>query len=307
VLGLSKTRETILRFHVNPTTKQPTLVSPFARFLQRHGAANRWFRSTDVAYMATKMLAKQQEPAALAQTLLPKKLRWKHTFRNYPGRFPDQEHPSRASIRDLLQDLKEGWQAVLRATIVREVGALEIFLREWAIEALSAATAPGTPLRSTIRRELEDSLHELLSDPFRTVSLSRIGGFFPGVRGVLNVSTHVRSQHPMLTAGSSDLTCQTVTEMWRDVRNLILHHDGVVHPRFATQHSAVWLALAKDAHERGRTLAMRRCSTGQPLPLVTRHAVFCFTSCHQTAALLDQAMGRRTATGGHPTAPATEA
>jgi hypothetical protein len=261
--------------------------SPFGKFVKRHEAANRWFRSTNIAYMAAKMLAGERDPMALAQTLLPKKLRWKHTFQHYPGRHSDLGRTSRATVADFLQDLKEGWNAVLRATIIREVGALEIFLRDWATDALYAAiTAEGASLRCATKQALRTALEDLTSDPFRTVSLTKIGGFFPAVKGVLTESTHLRSLRPMLAPGTPDLNCQSAAELWREVRNLLLHHDGIVHSRFVEKHGGLWMALQKDARERGSAIALRKSEVGNSLPVVTRHVIFCFTSCYQTAVIL---------------------
>ena len=261
--------------------------SPFGRFVQRHEAANRWFRSTNVAYMAAQMLAGERDSTALAQTLLPQKLRWEYTFQHYPGRHSDLERTSKATVADFLLDLREGWQALLRATIIREVGALEIFLREWATDALQAAiTAEGASLQSATRQALRTALEDLTSDPFRTVSLTKIGGFFPAVKGVLTGSTHLRSLRPMLAPGTPDLSCQTVAELWREVRNLLLHHDGIVHSRFFEKHGELWMVLQKKARERGSAIALRKSEVGKSLPVVTRHVIWCFTTCYQTAVVL---------------------
>lgn len=273
---------------------------PFKRFAERHESVNRWFRSTDVAYTAARMLALQKDGGEQALSILPKEWRWHATAKQYRGRYSEHGRATRATVADLLQDLKDGWVDLLEAVIVNEVGGLEIFLREWAIDALRAALAPGVSALTTSQAsELSVMLTELAATPYASVSLRRIGKAFPTLKATLTATTHLRAFRPLLAPAAGDVTLEAVTDLWREVRNLILHHDRIVHERFARLYSNLWLALQMDARDRGAHLIARRCRTGLRLPLVTRHAVFCLTSCFQTAVVL------YLATGGPTTTPRT--
>ncbi len=241
--------------------------------------------------MAVRLLAKDRDPADLAQTLIPKKERWLFTFQHYYARCSEQAG-QKATINDLREDLRDGWDDVLEATIVKEVGALEMFLREWSIEALNEALKPGAAsLNRENKQKLQEALEVLISRPYESVSLTRIGELFPTLRTVLTGSTHLRALRPLLSPGTADLTCQSVAGLWRDVRNLILHHDRVVHPRFKMKYDSIWSSLHRDARERGSTVRSREVRIGNRLPIDDRHVVFCFTSCYQTAVVLHVATG----------------
>lgn len=262
--------------------------SPFARFVIRHEEANRWFRSTNIAYRMTRLHCAQQNETDLAQSIIPVKLRWRHTFQHYPGPLKEGVRTPRATIADLVSDLRENGKGLLEATIVREVGALEIFLREWALAALSFALDPSITSHTSERvRKLEETRKSILDRPYQSVSLARIVELFPAIGAVLSQSTHLRAVQPLLGEGSGDLNCQVVALLWRDVRNLILHHDRIVHQRFIQKFGPLWLAIQTDAKNRGKTIIPRPCRVGRPLPLVERHLVFCFTTCYQLASVLE--------------------
>jgi len=242
--------------------------------------------------MAVRLLAKERDPADLAQRLIPKRDRWDFTFQKYYSRNSRPDRRSKATVADLLKDIREGRDELIEATIVKEVGALEIFLREWSIEALNAALAPGSAsLNQKNQQRMQEALYSLMAKPYESVSLAKVGDLFPTLRSVLTGSTHLRALRPLLAPGTEDLTCQSVAGLWREVRNLILHHDAVVHSRFADNYGRIWSGLHTDARERGSTVRVLSPRVGRRLPVDTRHAVFCFTSCYQTAVVLHLATG----------------
>lgn len=81
--------------------------------------------------------------------------------------------------------------------------------------------------------------------------------------------------------------------MWREIRNLIVHHDRVVHADFELRHKATW--DANESSSRGE--AARPLQTGVALPIDTIDVIFCFTPCFKTAELLHDALTELAAGG----------
>jgi hypothetical protein len=273
--------------------------APFQTFAVRHGAVNRWFRSTEVAYRAAKMLAHSKSKESLVRDLFPRDWRRDDTLKQYRGRYSESGRAPRATIADFLLDLRDDWEDLLDSVVVNEVGALEMFLREWAMAAFRAALEPrASRLTAKTKQSLVDALAELQSSPYKSVSLTQLGAAFPAVKAALDSTTHLGAFHPLLSPATGTLTCRSVANLWREVRNLILHHDRLVHERFVAQYAQLWYLFQTDARERGSLVVARRCRVGFRLPIDARHVIFCLTTCYQTAVVLHVATG-----GSNPSQP----
>jgi len=263
----------------------------FKAFATRHEAVNRWFRSTEISYRLGRMLAQGQDSAFPVKALFAHDFRRSDVLKQYRGRFSESGRTPQASIADFLLDLRDAWGALLESVIVQEAGALEMFIREWALAAIQEALLASKSLPKDRKSELESVAHEIRIEPYRTVSLTRVARLFPTLQEALNSTTYLRSKRPFLSPATGDVTCRSVADLWREVRNLILHHDRLVHQKFYENYAGLWLALQKESRNRGAMLVPRACYVGHPLPLVARHAVFCLTSCYQAAVVLHIAAG----------------
>lgn len=271
----------------------PTAVE-FKAFCQRHDAMNRWFRSADLSRRIARIHAQKYDPRSPAKLLFDHDRRREDVLKQYRGRFSELGRKPQASIADFLLDLRDGWETILESVIVYEAGALEMYIRGWALSAIEQALTSSKVSR-TRSADLLQFKEQIQTTPYRTVSLDRIATLFPSLKLFLNSTTHVRSTRPLLSVASSDLSCRSVADLWREVRNLILHHDRVVHERFHERYSKIWFSMQEEANEQGRRIRPRPCRVGTRLPLVSRHVVFCLTSCYQTAIVLYIAAG-----GGGP-------
>lgn len=266
----------------------------FKSFTERHEAVNRWFRSSEIAICLARIHTENYDGAVQVRKLFKNDNRPRETTKQYRGRFSEEGRAPEASVDDFNLDMKEGWQSLLESVIVQEVGALEMFLREWMLAAIEEALTSSHRVSPTRVKELNTMATEIKLDPYRSMSLSRVASTFPTLRHALETTTHLRSTRPFLSTASGSLSCRAVADLWREVRNLILHHDRIVHHKFFSNHSQVWLEMQTEAQSRGGLISPKQCKVGAQLPIAVRHAVFCLTSCYQIAVLLHVAANGET-------------
>jgi hypothetical protein len=262
----------------------------FKAFAARHEDANRWLRSNDVSSRLARILAKQQDPTSPVKVLFTSNRRRRDILKRYYGRYGGSGRSEQATVADFLLDLGLGWESTLESVIVQETGALEMFIREWVLVAVRQAITASKSTSTGRVAELTNVATDIQSKPYRTVSLTQVSKLFPALRLALEL-THLRTNRPFLSPLSGEITCRASVDLWREVRNLILHHDRIVHAKFYDEYGKLWLTLQQESRDRGVKLVPSRCHIGKPLPLVARHAVFCLTSCYQAAVVLNLAAG----------------
>lgn len=258
----------------------------FKEFCHQHDTVNRFLRSTEVCYRFTRMHVDPRDEADLVRSLFP--ARWKRydSLKNYRGRFEETERRNQATLQDLKGDMSEGWDIILEAVVVKEVSAFEQFVRDWTLAAaMLQIQDQNTKLPAKQKTLLSKLVNDLTANPRLSITLSRLAEYFPALITLLESTTHKRAIHPILSASRIGISCLDAAQMWREVRNLILHHNRIVHNDFYRRWSPIWGNITTDAKQSGRRIAIRPAMLGKRLPLVLRHTIFCLTTCYQAAVV----------------------
>lgn len=173
--------------------------------------------------------------------------KYKRPFVYDPGPRPVER--GGATIGDFLRDLKFLNRQIHAATIVRFVGAVEEYIRGWTfLEGKRRLADAKAKISST--SALEKVIDRIKRDPFYSPSLASLCKLFPDVAEVLALSQHVADEEGADPGEGLDLF--SVMQMWREVRNVVIHHSGIVHKGFMASDSGakVFDALHEHAFSR---------------------------------------------------------
>jgi hypothetical protein len=170
------------------------------------------------------------------------------------------------TIRTLREDLDGADRRLQDAVIVYYVGAFERFLNGFCIEAGQILTTRDCDARGVLKRLNDDVEHQ--GDRW-SINLWRAAEHLPEIKArlILSIPTHrpVRNAPPIWN-------CFTMTQMWVEIRNLIVHHDRRVHETFNNKFGKPWQVYRSSFENRPAKLTV-----GSELPLGYRNVTHCFT------------------------------
>jgi len=260
---------------------------PFQVFWDHHRHMNRFLRSTEMAYTLSVSRIRQEGTrlSAPLERLFPPEDVPSESLSRY---WPIEAEPRRRStapvpVGDFLGDLERDWETLFESVLVRYLGGFEIFLKTWAWHA--ADTSAGREALASLRRSLETDVR---SSP----NLRAIVRILPVIQQILTNTPHIyRSREGTAPERPEEtgLNCFDVAEMWREVRNLVVHHNRIVHADFLEGTAPTWEIVEADARGDGPAV-LRSPVIGQPLPLDLQDVVHCFTTCFRTAEILGQVL-----------------
>lgn len=241
----------------------------YAAFRRDQGTANQMLRASQAAYHLADQAARGQPPGQLLAAL----------FRDgaVPFDVAERYRPAdTATVGLLLRDMREVDRRLQDAVIIYYVGAFERFLSNWCRDA------EIRPARDTShRRILENMLRDVSKKGDRwSINLKGAADAFPEIKDRLTASFPT---HRPLANVPPAWDCFTVTEMWREVRNLVVHHDRVLHQSFIAKVGPHWTGYRSSFQAKPAKL-----TAGHKLPLGYRDVVYCFTHVRRS---VDELMG----------------
>lgn len=228
----------------------------YVTFCQDQVTANQMLRATQAAYHLAEQAVRDQPSSELLATLFRNQIVPPDVFRRYGS-------SEGATVGALRGDLKSVDRRLQDAVIIYYVGAFERFLNNFVVAASKIITTRGQR-----RPTLEKLLQKAQSDRW-AIDLENASKNLPEIRARLRDSypTHKPLEHVPPT-----WDCFIVTQMWREVRNLILHHDRRVHETFNRETGAHWAGYRSTFRKRATVPEV-----GSSLPLDYRDVIHCFT------------------------------
>jgi hypothetical protein len=265
--------------------------TPFAEFTQRHEHLNRFFWSTDASYHLV-----HAQIASLADDLPLRKLitstfARQYTFAKYLARYQEGQPRQRATVADLKRDLFQNVRHLAYSLVVQEASNLEQYLRDWTVEAAHIELEALGNRQQKRSEQLLSVLKDLEYNSRLSISLRSLASYFPVVIKTLNSTTHKRSFTPFLSTPIPGVTCFDAAQMWREIRNLIVHRGGRLNADFVNAWSPIWQKIIDDAVSSGSKVQRANLRLTKRIPLSKRHVVFCLATCFQTAVVLHIALG----------------
>ena len=269
-----------------------------ARELQEFGAMqyrmNLYLRSMEVAMaLARQGLDGTSRDVAIDEVwkvgFAPKGVLEQYTYK-------DKGRPMRPyNVGEFRAHLTDAQEYLFRSVLVFYLAAFERFLKRWttlALELLPEAEGLGDmELRAKGPRPNpahRDKLRKRAHAPQLSVRIGDLAQVFEkaveGLRAKRPVSNPSSSAKRFFT--KHDWDCMEATEMWRHVRNAIVHHDGAL-DKIGTDDSdryrEMWVAMSAHAP---RELPAAAPITSDRVRLQGYHVVYCFTNTRETVKVL---------------------
>jgi hypothetical protein len=101
------------------------------------------------------------------------------------------------------------------------------------------------------------------------------------LRHTLAMYSEVADEEARIERG---MNCWEMPGMWREIRNLIVHHDSVAHTAFIKSNERTWRVGRQPVQS--KTPNTDVLVAGAKLPLEARDVIHCFTHCNKTARVL---------------------
>ena len=199
------------------------------------------------------------------------------------------------TVGEFKAHLTDAQEYVFRSVIVFYLAAFERFLKRWttlALELLPDAEGLGgidSPTKGTRPDPAHrDKLRKRAYAPQQSVRVGDLAQVFEKAVAAL------RAKQPVSKPSSSakrfftkhDWDCMEATEMWRHVRNAIVHHDGAL-DKIGTDDSdryrEMWVAMSRHAP---RELPATDPIIEDRVSLQGYHVVYCFTNTRETVNVL---------------------
>ena len=231
----------------------------YVTFGQDQLIANQMLRASQVAYHFANQAVRDEPPNQSLASLLQGQVALRDVSMRYGA-------PREATVSVFRRDLGVIDRRLQDAVIVYYIGAFERFLNNFCREAATTLTARGED-----RHLLAKLLKEATGDGGDrwSIKLASAADRFPEIKARLTESFPT---HQPLEYVPPKWNCFSVTEMWREVRNLIVHHDRKVHQTFINAVGAQWKGYRSTFKKRASKPAV-----GSNLPLEYQDVIHCFT------------------------------
>lgn len=194
-----------------------------------------------------------------------------------------KETRSWATAQDFLRDVRILGRWTTEPLVLFLVSAFEIFIRQWCFaegqERLRRMVALG-------RRELSSLIWNLRSLPRYTPTLGVVADAFPDIGCKLRKSACQRPE----TGMSTSIDAFRGAELWREVRNLLVHHHGRIHQDFVKQggYGQLWEQIHRESSMQRRSSARLGLVAGKHLSLSRQDFVLAASMCSRAADLIDE-------------------
>lgn len=265
----------------------------FKQFWTRHEANNRHLWSSRVAALFVRGYIECHaiDTNTTIKTFLRENLKtpWRKSIsiRHYKGQYVEGvEKREEVTVAHFMDDLKGiSSDLMYESVVVNEIRALELLLNSL-FETVAPYVLESDSVRPNTKRMVLQKLTRVSGNERDTVSLKELSSLLPNLGVVLASSTYKREENPLLSTKINGISCMDSVSMWREVRNLVIHHDGKVNKRFSDQWSHMYLAILGDRVPTSKVLP-----TGTPLLIRLRNVIYCMTTCYQTSVVLYVALG----------------
>jgi hypothetical protein len=194
--------------------------------------------------------------------------------------FIDQKR-SPATVGAFLKHLKNARIHLLESIIVSYLAGFERFLKDWSFSALIIVGSANA-----------NKLAEIVNSENRNVRLDHVVDAFkdatgPALRRQIPLTRSRRSERAENFYSQRGLSCIQMTDMWRQVRNVIVHHEGILSKMEKAEISNLW----KNFSRIGPVTAAESVESDPPIDaqrvhLRAHHVVYCFTNTYTTAKVL---------------------
>jgi len=265
----------------------------FKEFWTRHEANNRHLWSSRIAaqFVRAYIEGHKIDPSTTIKTFLRENLKAQlHrniNIRHYKGPYVEGvKKRVEVSVAHFLDDL-EGISSDLmyESVVVNEIRALELLLKA-VFETVAPYVLESDSVQPNTKRMISQRLTKVSGNERARVGLNELSSLLPNLGVVLDSSTYKREENPLLSTKINEISCMDSVSMWREVRNLIIHHDGKVNKRFRDRWSHIYLAILGDRIPTSKVLPV-----GAPLLIRLRNVLYCMTTCYQTCVVLYVALG----------------
>lgn len=273
--------------------------SPLIRLNRQTQQLGQAYWSTVLALSSVRYVSKRMPQSAHAASIFghgengPFRYIWDQFIRSFPSDFDGSRPP--VNVKHFRKSANAALAAITEHAIVKSSSNFEAFAQCWALNYLLARLE--TPHQLTDR---ECALARDFSSK-HIPGWPRIVAALPILQTELSVIAHVRVDPRTGKMTDAPITEQlnalVVISFWRQWRNALVHHSGVIGAKFLQAHAPTWAALAAIA-------PAPRLSVDAPLPL-TESVYRSVGSVHAHAArrmkaiLMDASRDRR----GHVLAP----
>lgn len=265
-------------------------MSVYERYLERHKELGRRLAATLIAMDLAEPYVTRFSGEKLVRELprLRKRgLRSRLIVSGYlkPDTIRSGREPATAS--DFRADIENTIFALCRSIVIDALSALEEALKEYGRELAAREFGKGnrgSAIVDLIRRSYLP--HESPNLSHLCKAASDVENALSDLPPVFIRDEHGDRREVTLPGGWSAFK---VLEMWRQVRNQLVHGNDLVEPQFLQQYKKVWAAIDKAAKYRTSHRSGPGTGTlvaGQRFQLTPGHAVYCLISCQQVVRAL---------------------
>ena len=194
-------------------------------------------------------------------------------------------NPFPATFSDFIGHLRIVRSHIFESVLVSYLAGFERFLKEWSYSALMLM-GDGTA----------NDLASIVNTEHRNVRLTHILSAFQQAAGfALRERTPLRRARESKRAeqfySEQGLSCIEVTEMWRQIRNVIVHHEGKLSKMEHATITELWKKFSLQKPGRGPTTLQTLSPVDERrVHLHGHHLVYCFTNTYTTVTVLMSAL-----------------
>lgn len=258
----------------------------YEQYLARHEHLGRLLAVTVIAFeIAKSAAASHSGDQPIAAIVGTDEKRTPFVISGYRRRATRTWPPVGGTVADFVADLNDLTPTWFELIVVRGMSAFEEAVKQYGTMVVERELARGN--RSS---ELVELLR-LSYLPRQSPTLAHLYRTSEQVRQALSEIPAVFRRDALGDRREVSLgpgwSAYSVAEMWRDVRNCLVHRRGVVGQPFFDRYESMWrgIYLAATSHDslpsEGSTLTV-----GQPLVLSSGHVIYCLMSCQQVVKAL---------------------
>lgn len=229
--------------------------APYAYFLEKHQHLNRSYRVTRIAYRLSEGICSKFSSGALIDEVIVPLLAFpekKQDISKYVLYAPQ--------VGDMVADLKSQYELLDQIIMMRNSTLFEALMLSWCCNMFLATLENGQRL---IPEQLDlvecvarkgripfPRKNEGKNRTFFVNGVTQIIDAFPGVKEELEEAPR-RKKNPQTQKEETpphhlDANALRIVEFWQDVRNLVVHNEGIVNPMFFRKQNHLWEILRSD-------------------------------------------------------------
>ena len=271
---------------------QQELQLQFKRFWKQHEENNRflWGMRSSSLFARGYIEGHELDAKMPLKTFLRDELKghWRKSInlKHYKGPYVEgaEERPE-LLIEHFMLDMKRNSKHIYQYVIIGEIRALEILLNG-IYHSIASYILASDSVDESSKLRIGRILNRTQTDERYSVALKQLADLLPTLGALLEGSTYKREKNPFLSTKINGISCLDAVQMWKEIRNLVIHRDGQVSHNFSRRWSKKLIGIMRDDSKDSRVI-----HPGSRISISLRQTMFCLTTCHQTAVLLYIASG----------------